>query len=308
MSMMISYRAKIILSCIFFLLPSVMSAAEFRLVPSIESVHAGDEFSVEVSVDTDTETINALEGSVVFNKSLQLQDIRLVGSVVPLWISGPVETEPGRVSFAGVLPGGYQGSGVGLQGNVFTLIFKALQTGDASISFGDESTAYKHDGSGTSVAPTRTPLVFTILPASGSVQKALSVEDVFAPETFVPVVVQGGDFGVAGPVLIFTTQDKNSGLSHYELASAWLPYLPQSWLVWSRAASPYMLSGTERSQFIYLRAIDKAGNTVTVSVDPVDNPLLLWGVQGILIVLILGVLFLFAFFLTRYVRRTKDFT
>jgi len=253
----------ILLFSILLLFPATSFAAELRLEQMPTSVGTGDTFVINLVLQTDSETINAIEGSLHVSSAISLVDTRLQGSLVPLWISPPTEKEKGIVSFAGVLPGGYRG-----EGNVLTLVFSANQKGVARISFGSDTVAYRNDGQGTATKLSLPVLSFPIDASDGTPNIVSLEKDVFPPEPFTPIVSSGEPFGLKGPVLVFTTQDKNSGILRYDISRSFYGNAKEFDLSWSAAQSPYLFFAGDSMQYLYIRAVDRAGNARVVIVPP----------------------------------------
>lgn len=246
---------------IIFLLPLSAFAASLDF-SKVSDVHANDQFAVTVTINTGTESINAIEGSITIPASLKLDSVQLSGSLVPLWVSAPTETTTGTVTFAGVLPGGFQGTG-----NLFTLILTAERSGNAEIRFGTDTHAYQNDGAGTAVMLKKDVRALVIGPASAT-PKLVTTTDTIQPEPFTPEVADGTPFGITGTVLIFGTQDKDSGIDHYEVAVSYSGNASESGLDWHAAESPYTLTAGDGPRYIYVRAVDAAGNTRVAVVPP----------------------------------------
>jgi len=237
-------------------------AAELRLVNSIPTVRAGDNFSVELYLHSPTESVNGFEGTIIFGSNLKLKDIRFSGSVVPLWITKPAEKEKGRVEFAGILPGGYQGAvnPEVQKGDIFTLLFEAVAEGDTKIYFDTDAKVYLNDGEGGLSDLSKKELSFAILPPAQSKNKILINEDVSPPESFTPIITSGQPFEHDGLVLVFNTQDKDSGISHYKIGYSNLPKRDGGNIFWQEAESPFFLPTQNKKLFVYVGAVDKSGN------------------------------------------------
>lgn len=281
---------------IMLLSPTTACASRLEFTQQPNAVRIGDTFATSLVLHSDTDSINALEGSVLFDSALSLIDIRLAGSLVPLWVTPPVEKEKGNVSFAGVLPGGYQGDGT-----VFTLVFKAIQKGTAHISLSSDTAAYKDDGRGTKATLVLSKYILSVGSASGAPQTVQLEADNTPPETFLPSINSGTPFGLDGPVLIFTTQDKNSGIASYEIARSYASRAKEESLTWRTVQSPYVLEAGDSTYYLYVRAVDRAGNTRVVTIPPQEfSPIavvLLW--WPLLLIGLLGAIILFI----RYYRR-----
>jgi len=66
------------------------------------------------------------------------------------------------------------------------------------------------------------------------------------PESFTPFVEQSPVLFDGKAVLVFVTQDKLSGIDHYEVAEAKPAFLGDGDLVWENAVSPYVLKDQRR--------------------------------------------------------------
>lgn len=278
------------------LFPVPSFAAEFTLGQPSDAVRVGDIFTTSFSLHTGTDVINAIEGSVHFPPSLSLTDVRLQGSLISLWLSSPAEKEKGIVSFAGVLPGGYQG-----EAKIFTLVFKAVQKGSARLSFGAGTAAYQNDGKGTIAKLSLSPLSVPVGTSLGTSHTVTFEEDALPPESFMPVISSGEPFGLSGLVLIFSTQDKNSGIERYDIARSYSPRAKEDRLSWRVIESPYVLVSGDSTRYLYVRAVDREGNTRVEVVSPQEFSsiafVFTWWVL-ILVVAVGGVILL-----TRFYRR-----
>lgn len=250
---------------VLFFFPAIAYAAEFRFERQVLPVQVGDTFIVQVVLQSVSDAVNALEGSVRFPSSVALVDVRLRDSLVPLWLSAPAVQEEGRVHFAGVLPGGFTGDG-----NMFTLVFKAVRAGNAQLSFGNDSVAYRNDGLGTPTALSLHTDAVRIYDASGALRSADIAPDITAPDPFTPEVVSGTLFGFKGRTLVFTAQDGDSGIAGYEIARSYLGGAREDTLSWSPTNSPYSFAQGDSIRHLYVRAIDRAGNTRIAEVPPQD--------------------------------------
>ena len=184
------------------------------------------------------------------------------------WITQPSESVSGTVSFAGIIPGGFEGAA----SSVLSLWFTAISPGTASLSLGDV-TVLLNDGEGTPAKTTTQSATITI--SSGVSSGTSSVAPSYiSPELFTPIVssdpnVFGGQF-----FLSFATTDKGSGIDHYEVLEA--PTGRNSTgnggvSNWQVATSPYLLRDQTLSSDIYVRAVDHAGNFIIVKV-PAAHP------------------------------------
>ena len=273
----------------------VASAATLQLLHSTSTIHVGDTFAVGVDLNTGQDSINAIEGAVTFSPELSLQDVRLTGSLVSLWVTQPALQGSGAVTFAGLIPSGYQGSGLLSQaadnyGDVYTLIFKAVSVGTAQISFDPQTAVYKNDGKGTPAVLTAKNVSITIAPSQGTPHDFTLTKDTTPPESFVPRIVSGESFGYQGNALVFVATDKDSGVDYYEFARSYWGTAREDSLTWYKVVSPHFLTASDESQYLYVRAVDKAGNTRVAVVTPQNGVLSVladsWWMIAVLLVLL----------------------
>ncbi|MCH8987018.1 hypothetical protein IIA94_02515, partial [Patescibacteria group bacterium] len=240
-------KISIYLFLVFLLLPVGAEAAEFRLESDLSNIGVGDEFLVTLQINTQGESINALEGEVVFpEESLELQTIQEKGSIVNLWIEGP-HGKQGIVAFSGLTPGGYRGEGV-----IFSLVFKAKTQGTDFITI-EKAKALLNDGQGSPDSVTTLPFQFfvstqSLTPRTLDTQE----EDKEPPEPFDLRVAQDSTIFDGQNFLVFATQDKSSGVDYYEVSFA----RKGETTSWERAVSPFLLEQYDEIKEIRVKAVD----------------------------------------------------
>lgn len=229
-------------------------------------------FEVGVFLDGQGQAIAALDTDIVLPNGLELVDIRDGNSIVSLWVERPLQTA-NSISFSGAIPGGFAGD----RGELVILVVKATQPGDLKITT-ENTQILLNDGLGTEADILPGPIIVTAV-SGAEVTPYVAPEDGDRPESFVPLIAQHGDLG--GWVAIFSTQDKGSGLDHYEVR--------EGRFGWSLASSPYLLSDQRLHHDIYIRAIDRAGNERIEKVEAPAGHLwylspIFWGILLIAIV------------------------
>jgi hypothetical protein len=151
------YFYKIIIVGIVFL--GVMFASRPVLAASIDIVSAPETgiYNVVLSV-APNESINAVEGSIVFDKSITVvPSIATDGSIVPLWVKEPV-ISGNQIDFSGVIPGGFSllydqfGAKPSTTGKLFSIIFSSAPNTDSYTFVLDSASVYLNDGRGTQIA------------------------------------------------------------------------------------------------------------------------------------------------------------
>lgn len=273
--------------CIFILIfglrIAAAHAAEIAVVSDAVGIKTGDEFLVDVSLDTD-ESINVVAGTIVLpTQMLELEDIRDGNSVVSFWIERPdgsITESSGvkKIRFAGLIPGGFVGHG----GLLFSIRLLAKYQGSGTITV-DGATTLRSDGEGSPASLTVIPFPFFIAEGTpGSARKIAHPQDVDPPESFEPFVTRDPALFEGKYFLVFTTQDKTSGIAYYAVAESPSKKLPSA-DDWKRAQSPYVLTDQELKSYLYVKAVDRAGHERIATLRPQNSPsryavYFLWGI------------------------------
>lgn len=267
--------------CIF----SKVWAAELKLNSQTQEIGINQQFQVDLILDTENESINAVEGKIVFSPELlELKEIRDGNSIINFWVERPLRVVSCSYScefvFSGITPGGYLGN----QGLIFSAIFQAKKEGKRIIEINDAKVLL-NDGKGTAAKLVNKNLEFRIQDlGTGSQIKDVGRPyiDVELPEEFKPEIAQSSDMFEGKWFLVFATQDKGSGIDHYEvyedlgfkiqdLGKVIKKILyPKSYIInyWIIAESPYVLKDQKLRSWIYVKALDKAGNERIAVVEP----------------------------------------
>lgn len=220
-----------------------VSAAQLIVTPSSSEVVDEHHFVVDLLLNTENESINAIEGKLIFPPNLHLENIETANSLINLWIEFPASESAGQIIFSGITPGGY----VGEKGLVLSLLFLGNRKGQGSIEI-EEAKTLRNDGEGSEALLTLSHLSFPI-----PVQKIsrTKIKDFNAPEIFFPEIGRHNSLFDGKWFLVFTTQDKGSGIDHYEVFEG---------RQWKRARSPHLLQDQTLQSNIRVKAVDKAGN------------------------------------------------
>src|SRR3989344_1514398 len=142
---------------------SIASAATLNFSPPSGSHTVGSTFSVNVSVESTDQAMNAASGIVSFPwDKLEVVSISKQGSIFSLWPAEPsFSNNQGTVSFEGiVLNPGYTGA----SGKILTITFRARNTGQANLNFSTGS-VLANDGTGTNILKGLRVAVFTLTSA-----------------------------------------------------------------------------------------------------------------------------------------------
>ena len=247
---------------IFVLVPILASAAEIRIDAKSWEIKIGERFTTNLFLDAE-ESINALEGQIVFPVDLlEPKEIRDGNSIVNFWIERP-KIESDKIRFSGITPGGY----LGKKGLIFSVIFQSIQEGSGSIEIQDIK-ALLNDGKGTKANTTISNLQLVISKQVPASQPAVvEKKDTDIPEVFEPIVTSDPAVFDGKYFLVFATQDKGSGIDHYEIKESRQKFL-KIFKKWVIAESPYVLKDRKLRSYVYIKAVDKAGNERITVVEP----------------------------------------
>jgi len=261
------FKQIFILLILGLILPQVIFAAEISFSSKIQEAAVGQQLQVDVTLNTDSEEINAIEGKIIFPSDLLgLKEIRDANSVVNFWIEKPKIESSGQVAFSGIIPGGYQGP----QGLLLTLIFVSKKEGQGTIEL-QEAKTLLNDGKGTEASLSISSYQFTISPAVSAAPSIPPIIDKESPESFVPEIAQNPAMFNGKWFLVFATQDKGLGIDHYEVKETRQKFL-DIFSKWISGESPYVLQDQELRSYIFVKAVDKAGNERIAKINP-QNPL-----------------------------------
>ena len=269
-------------------------AATLELESGSTAVGIGHEFVVDLLLDSQGESINAVEGSLTFAPEtlLELKTVSDGDSIIPIWLEKPnaasCEVFRCEYRFSGIIPGGFTGvlspyyEG-GRPGKILSFVFLNKGQRDLQIDL-ENPRVLLNDGKGTPAALRAKALIVKIDPnLKGS--KTIELNDLTPPEPFEAHVFKQSGVYDGKYAVIFSAQDKQSGIGHYEVKEGDREFV--------QASSPYVLSDQSLGQEITIKAVDNAGNERLVVIKPgklnVGNEYAKWQYLGILVLLaILG--------------------
>jgi len=229
-----------------------------------------------VEVDTGAQDINALEGALVIPESMHINEIQTGNSAILFWITPP-EHIGNIITFAGITPGGFIGV------NPIFSVSGDFTAQDLEGARFESVVALKNDGSGTSV------------PVTISLSLVAFKADTELPEEFTPTIASDPNIFDGKYFLVFATQDKGSGIDHYEVREG-------RWGWFKEVESPYLLKYQKLNRDVYVKAIDNAGNERVVVV-PVRVHSTWWEQYGLFAILIVIGFFIFYLLTNRKIKK-----
>jgi hypothetical protein len=239
---------------------------------------SSDDYLLKVKLDTQGETINAVDGKVVLPKDIiEIKEIHDGNSNINFWLQSPIEKNKGEIEFSGITPGGISGENLLL----FSTIVHQNNKNQGNILF-DSIKVLKNDGQGTEIKTSITNLDLPInTPRSIADIKDILVKDIVSPEVFEPNILNNVDSFGDKNLIVFATQDKDSGISHYEIKEGFFDSF-------RKVESPYLLEKQDLHSKIYIKAVDNAGNERVIEFYPVGKIrwYLRYGIIGIILAVI----------------------
>lgn len=250
--------------------PNVEAARVFMYTPS-DRFAVWDKKIIEVRLDTEGRTLNALEGLVgIYSPEgpVFVRELSVGGSAFSLWPNKPSLSRDGNnssISFVGGQPGGVNSHDALL----FTIAVTAEQAGSLYV-VPVSLVGYLHDGQGTPLTVAASDITLTIKPAAEKPVdewENLVLADHEPPLPF--TITLGRDASVEDGrwFISFNTTDTGSGIDHYEVTEGNRAAV--------RSGTTYVLQNQLHKEKITVTAFDKAGNVRTATFMP-DSPTLIF--------------------------------
>jgi hypothetical protein len=280
-------QLKQILILLFFILnlfwADKVFATTLTLNPSKESLGTGEQFYVDLMLDPQEESINAISGSINFpDDKVSFQRAEDGKSMVNLWVEKP-KLEGNNISFAGVIPNGFDGvinpfdQSHKLPGLIIRLVFEAKNPGQIDFSTSTFSLNL-NDGLGTEI---QAPSAFI----SVKVGDFSNIFKYIADDNEIPeleaYVTRDPNIYNNKYVLVFKAYDRGTGIKSV--------MIKEGRSNWKEIESPYLLHDQSRHSTISLQAINFSGAGVSINIDgiPYDWKLLI-KVASVIITIIIA--------------------
>lgn len=240
-----------------------VQAAQIYFEPQPAEYRVGDSISLSLFLDTENESINAVEINILVPELLRVKSISKNGSAIQLWVSEPSFSSK-TVSLAGGIPGGLIGS----KALIAKVFLEAAAVGEGNIAFMPGSAVLLNDGQGTKLdLKIAGGPAFKVIPrpkgvpadtlkseesSPESIKEKAKKEDKKKPEKF--EILFGKDPRVFGDnnFISFFTIDADSGVDRYEVK------LGKE--LFKIAQSPYLIKDIAPRTVVKVRAYDLIGN------------------------------------------------
>ncbi len=258
---MLKIARNVMILFIFAGVPASAHAALLYVSPTEGTYGLTDTFIADIRIDNQGECINAAHVEVRYPvETLRAVDFSKGNSILSLWVEEPdIDTRAGIITFSGGIPGGYCGRIPGdpvlsnVLGKIVFSVIGSEQT-SAAVSIQETSAVYLNDGLATPAQVVAQPGIYTIqaTPLAESNPWLTQVgEDKTPPDEFLITVESTSGVFRGNYYAVFATQDKQSGLDHYEIFERGS---------WRAATSPHQLKDQYLTGGVQIKAIDKAGN------------------------------------------------
>lgn len=242
---------------LFFPINSAL-AAEIYIKAPTQELFTGSDILIQVYLNPEDQSLNAIEGKIKFPKDiLSIKEINDGDSTINFWLEKPLERSAGIINFSGFTAGG----NINPKAPLFSIIFHINSNGTGAVTFSDLRSLI-NDGNGSeaniknkvfnfNANENNNPFLPVVLP------------DNTPPELFNPVVSTSTGLYAGKNFLAFSTQDKDSGVDHYEIKEG-------NWGQFVVAESPYILKYQDLNVPIYVKAVDRNGNERLAVVQPIN--------------------------------------
>ena len=258
---------KIFILSIFIILNlfivSKISAMSLIIEPSKESLGIGEQFYIDLIIDSKDQSINTIKGSILFSSnSVSFVRAEEGKSVVDLWVEKP-KLDNDQISFTGIISGGFQGfidpfnPKDRLPGLVVRLVFEPKKDGIVEFRTSTFSTNL-NDGLGTEVEIPSTSKKVQIKNFTRQI-KYTNDSDI-NPELNA-YVIQDPNIYNNKNVLIFEATDKGTGIKNVKIKEGRRD--------WKEIESPYLLIDQSRHSSVSLQATNFSGASISLNIDKV---------------------------------------
>jgi hypothetical protein len=245
-------------------------AATISFDPQETTVGTSTSFLIGVTLDSEV-PVNTIHAVIDIPESMEVLDASDGNSIINFWIDRPTLASGGRLTFSGIIPGGF----IGYRGKLLTLTVQAHALGKQEIILDPTSRVYLNTPSASADAIMSIPLELSVVAGRENIKN--DIPDTDAPEPFEITRAQlPGDLipGELAWSALFQAVDKRSGIDHYEVAESGKKVKLDDErgienLSWQQSESPYVLTDQHLHSYIYVKAVDARGNIRVEMLAPV---------------------------------------
>ena len=278
-------------------------AVELSLTSERVEVGIGQRMEVSVHVDSEGEQVNAIEAVIDIPEGIVVESVRDGNALITFWAERP-RAGGDTIRFSGIIPGGWMGT----EGYLFSFVIETISEGMQEFELQDVR-VFLNDGKGTALTTSVQGLTLSVdalVPVADILEAIVDIE---APEEFTPHIAQDETVFEGKYFLAFATQDKASGIDHYEIVESKRALADIGDEGWHIVTSPYRIADQTLRTNIYLRAVDKVGNIRVVvyepEIRPEEKPPDQQAARTRIILLTLGLLFILVLLIFITIGRSK---
>ncbi len=296
-------RFKTILIFLFFILNLFLTnkvfAATLTLNPSENSLGIGQQFYIDLMLDPEGKSINAISGSISF-PSDKVSFVRVENgkSMINLWVEEPKQVG-GTISFAGVMTSGFAGVidpfdlGHKLPGLITRLVFEA-ESHPGPVNFSTSIfPLYLSDGLGTEIDA---PSAYSSINIGDFTDSSKYVNNSSGTPELEAYVTRDPNIFNDKYTLVFKAFDKETGIKSV--------MIKEGRRDWKEIESPYLLRDQSRHSMISLQAINFSGAGVSMNFNEIPYDWKPFARIASVIIIIL-ILLLVLIIRRRYVNKRK---
>ena len=251
---------------IFSVIPLNTKAAELKLVPETVAAGLGQSIKIDVVIDTKNEVVNAVSGSIKKPRDLEIEKMIDGWSIIGFWIKRP-KLAPSSIDFSGIIPNGFKGTGI-----ILSFFAKSYVEDEYGVNIVNPFVV-SNDGLGTNLKTVLTQARFSFVKGVKA-NVTHDIADVTSPRPFSAIVAKNTDMFNGRYFLIFNTFDEGYGIDHYEIMETKDEFTndellnKKSGLEWRIAESPAEIEDQSLESFIYVKSLDRAGNSQIATLLP----------------------------------------
>lgn len=275
----------LVILCFSIFVNSKVEASTIILKPSSNMVGIGEQFYVDVMLDTNGKIINGFDGLVNFPLS-NFSFIRAEegSSIISFWIEKPT-LKGNEITFSGIIPNGFSGvidpfnPNKRLSGLMTRLVFEAKKEGVAKISLFKSYTTL-NDGLGTI---DNIPDVDTLITIQNSNNPFIYKSQNDVEPELSAFITRTPDLFNNKYALIFDARDAQTGIKEV--------LIKEGSRTWKKIESPYLLEDQSRHSIITLQATNYSDSSIVINIESV--PYKIFSIRNIIIILLFIILLLF---------------
>ncbi len=264
------FTISFLLGCYLFIAKGAQAAILQYEIPK-NTVRVGDSVTMKIILNTEGESINTGSITSIIPESLVIQNISTAKSIFKYWVNNPDHPSSNIISFTGGLPNpGFNGT----NGIIGEITLKPTKAGKFSLYAERGSQILVNDGFGTSANVQILQNTLLVLDPGKNYSPLPSTKAIDnTPPHDLMLIIGNSQSEFDGKYFAsFRAEDDESGIDHYEISEKIKnqnltnkdPNPNDKSLIWRTATSPYILENQDNNTYVFLKAIDKAGNTSIV--------------------------------------------